>query len=167
MESQLLILLVCASAVTDIRERRIYDAFTFPAIVAGLLLALLRGPEEILWSLGGLAVGASVFYPFYRVGGMGMGDLKLMAAIGSLGGLEFVLAATVDTALAGGIIAMILLARRGNVLSTLGRTGKVFRALLSRGRDARLDPATEAETVPYGVAICIGTLAAMFIRWPW
>jgi len=163
----LLVTLVIASAATDVRSRRIYDAFTFPAMLAGILLSLLDGPADALGALGGLAAGSLVLYPFYRIGGMGMGDLKLMAAIGSLGGISLLVSAAVDTALAGGVMALALLAYRGNAVEVLRRSGLVMRALVSRGRRAHLPPAPRADTVPYGVAICAGTLAALFLRWPW
>jgi len=163
----LLLALLAASAVTDIRCRLIYDALTFPAMIAGIVFSLSGGPESLAWSVSGLAVGLLVLYPFYRIGGMGLGDLKLMGAVGSLGGLPLLVSASVDTALAGGIMAMILMARQGQASVILRRSPQVIRALFSRGGKVRFPASSSQGTIPYGVAICLGTIFAWLTRWPW
>jgi len=159
--------LVAVSCITDIRKRLIYDAFTFPAMMAGLYFGLLAGPENLVWSVAGLVMGLLVLYPFYRIGGMGFGDLKLLGAVGALGGLPFLVSAVVDTALAGGIMAIILMARQGKTSEILGRSPSVMRAIFSRKGTVRFSSASSKDTIPYGVAICFGTIFAWLMHWPW
>jgi len=163
----LILSLVTVSAITDIRKRLIYDAFTFPAMLAGIYFGILDGPQALAWTLAGLAAGLLVLYPFYRIGGMGFGDLKLMGAIGVLGGLQLLVSVAVDTALAGGIMAIVLLARQGRTREILGRSPSVMRSLFSKGKMAGLSSASNKDTIPYGVAIFFGTIFAWLTHWPW
>jgi len=171
LRDAILAALLMASAVTDLRERRIYNALTYPAILAGWALALLGGPGAFGSALAGAALGAACFTPLVLVGGMGLGDLKLMAAVGALGGFVLAAAALIDAALAGGVIAAgLLLVRRGGPGPVLRRVaavpGAVWLALRTRGR-RRMTARRGEVTVPYGVAIALGTLVARMGRWPW
>src|SRR3954452_20112624 len=89
---QILILVVVAIAVvTDIRRRRIYNVLTFPAMALGIVLnTVLHGGAGLLLSVTGLLLGAAIFFIPGAAGGRGAGDLKLLAAIGALGGPVFV-----------------------------------------------------------------------------
>src|SRR4051794_17368678 len=90
---QALILTVVAIAVvTDLRHRRIYNVLTFPAMAAGLVLNTAQnGVSGFLLALTGLLLGAALFFIPVAVMGRGAGDLKLLAAVGALGGPVFVI----------------------------------------------------------------------------
>ncbi len=69
---------------TDLQAHRIPNLLTGLAACAGLLLqATQAGMPGLLMSLAGIAVGVLFMLPFYALGGMGAGDVKLMGAIGS------------------------------------------------------------------------------------
>jgi prepilin peptidase CpaA len=103
--------LLCAgsSAVFDVRSRRIPNFITFPTVVAALFLHGLFGGWRQLTSAaaGGLICGL-VFLIFYLAGGMGAGDVKLITAAGCLTGLPQIGHLLVLTALAGGVMAVVL-----------------------------------------------------------
>ena len=163
-------MLVLVCALTDLKRRLILNAFTYPAMLAGILLNLLNGWRPAASAAAGFAVGLSAFWPLYRAGGMGLGDLKLFAAIGSLKGVVFLCSAMVDSALAGGILALGVVIVRGNLSATLLRTARVpamVASALFGARRSMAPPPDSADAVPYGVAICAGTLVAMFAGWPW
>jgi len=129
------------SLVTDLRSRRIPNLVTFPAFGAALLLRMALGGWDA--AADGLLGAAIAFVPFFLLawaGGMGMGDVKLVAVVGACVGAERVPWALFCIALVGGLQGVAaLLARRG------------------RGGRA---------TVPYGVAIALGTACALAWR-PW
>jgi prepilin peptidase CpaA len=79
------VLLVGATAcVTDLRSRRIPNVLTFGASAAAVLfLGVSAGWAGVLWSLEGWAVGCLFFLPWFLLGGMGAGDVKLLAALGA------------------------------------------------------------------------------------
>ncbi len=166
----LILLLVLAGAVvTDLRSRRILNAFTYPALLAGLALAAVAGLRDLASAIGGAALSAAVLWPLCRAGGMGWGDLKLAAAAGALTGPVIASAALVDGALFGGLAATWIVVRRGEFTATLRRAlrvpGGVARSM-RRGARPALRSAAGA-TLPYGVAIAAGTVMARWGHWPW
>lgn len=166
----LLLGLLVASAVTDWLHRKIYNAFTYPALIAGVLLQAAAGPSQLAGAVAASLLSAAIFYPLCRAGGMGLGDLKLMAAVGALGGLDLWAGAMVDSALAGGLFALLLTLSRGTALDTLRRAMRVPGLLLRSWRarrPARFAAPASVEVIPYGVAIAVGTGAALVWRWPW
>ena len=121
--------LLCAGIASghDVRERRIPNILTAPALIAGLLLHLIFGGWSELGSsvLAALLSGAA-FFVFFLAGGMGAGDVKLMAAVGgivALGGLPQVMLATV---IAGALFALATAVYHGRLRSTLGNVSALL-----------------------------------------
>lgn len=110
-----LVLLVAGIAiVTDLRARRIPNWLTSSGMVAGLVLHLvLGGAAGGLQSLEGLLLGFALLLLLFVRGGMGGGDVKLLMAIGSCGGPEFLFAAFLFGAVFGALIAVVMLVRKG------------------------------------------------------
>lgn len=106
------VLVVCTG--TDALAYRVPNVITYPAIIGALAIGMLI-PEtsraDVL--LGGLVTGG-VFLAMNVItrGGMGMGDVKLAFFTGFALGLAFGVFALLVTALAGGVIAVLLLALR-------------------------------------------------------
>lgn len=148
----------------DLRFRRIPNWLTFPAMIAGLAFnTYIGGISGLLLSLGGLLVGFGVFIAFYMFGGMGAGDVKLMAAIGSLLGPKEVLYVALYTAIAGGIYAIVLMVSRKTNREALSRYGLMAKALISTGNCAYIPQGENEKTTPlcYGVAIAVGTFIVL------
>lgn len=166
----LLVLVLVASAVTDLLDRKIYNAITYPAILVGLLLHAMAGWRPLADAAGGVALAVAVFYPLCRAGGMGLGDLKLMAVVGAMAGVAVVGASMVTSALLGGVFAMALTLRRGTAMATLRRAVRVPSVLagsLRRKRPSRFAAPKRGDAIPYGVAIALGTGVVLAWHWPW
>jgi len=90
-----LMVLAGVFAIVDLRTHRIPNALTVSAAVVGLVWSLwANGSSGALASCAGLLSGLGVLLPFYLAGGLGAGDVKAMAAIGTfLGPKGAVLAA--------------------------------------------------------------------------
>lgn len=70
------------SAATDLLKGRIYNAVTVPALALGILFTARRaGAAGILEVLCAAAFTVLVLSPFWRAGGLGAGDVKLLAAV--------------------------------------------------------------------------------------
>lgn len=159
------LIMIFAAAVYDIRYGRIPNWMTFPAIVAGLTYhTATAGVPGLMSSLAGTATGFSVFIVFYALGGMGAGDVKLMAAVGALLGPRETLYAALFTAIAGGIYALAHLVSKKN-RQGMERYGVMARCLFSTGRFEYI-PAPKGKIVnlKYGAAVAAGTLGAIIYR---
>ena len=129
-----------------------------------MLLGLLLGALEALGGIGvgapfqggfldhlsGLVVAFLVCYPFYASGGLKAGDAKMLMAIGSLRGSVFLLYAALYGALAGGALALVLIAFRRISPPETEVADPFWRLMKSR--------------IPYGVALGIGALVALVMR---
>jgi prepilin peptidase CpaA len=144
---------------SDLRWRRIANRLTYGTIVAGLLLqSSARGRDGLISALLGLILGGALLLLPCRLGAMGWGDLKLMAAIGALQGPSFVLYTAVYTGLAGGVLALLYLVYARGLPATMSYLVGGWRS-----------PTQRAGTIPYGLAIAAGAIAALVeIRalWP-
>lgn len=151
----------------DLRFRRIPNWLTLPALVFGLGYHLITGGLMGLgYSALGVAVGFAFFFLFYVLGGMGAGDVKLMAALGSFLGPKDVLYAGAYTAIAGGVYALILILARKENRKAFARYGIMAKALLTTGHFASVPKNENIKTTPlcYGVAIAAGTVAVLIQR---
>ncbi len=151
---------VGVSFVTDLMSRRILNIITFPAILSGFVLhTVSSGMEGLLFSGAGFIVGFSLLLIPFLLGGMGAGDVKLMAAVGALMGTGFALSVFLFAGITGGIMALYMMAKeRGAFISLqsslyavplLRNTAGSFQALRSQAKKT---------TLPYGVAIALGTV---------
>lgn len=140
------LVLAVAATVEDLWRRQISNALSLGGVALGLTVhAWLGGWSGLADSLIGCAVGFGVFFIFFLLGGMGGGDVKLMAAFGAILGYPQIITAAVLTALAGGLMAL----------------GYLLWAKLSRvARGERRDPARpdRKNFLPYAPAISLGVL---------
>jgi prepilin peptidase CpaA len=108
------LIVACMAVICDVRTRRIPNKLTFGAAAAGLAYGLWVG------GLGGFGtaglawlIGAALFFPFFALGGMGAGDVKLLAALAAwLGPLDTIYLA-IFASLAGGVFAVVVSIARG------------------------------------------------------
>lgn len=151
-----LLLVLLISLVTDLRRQKIYNAVTFPAIGLGLFWHTgFAGWAGLLFSGEGLLLGFGLLLVPYLLGGMGAGDVKLLAAIGALTGPAFVFSSFLYSSIIGGVIALTIMIRNSGWKQSLLRISHP--SLKFRPRSAQ-------GVFPYGVAIAIGTLAAYLWR---
>jgi prepilin peptidase CpaA len=94
-----------AAVFDDLRRRQVSNWLTGVGVAAGVLIGAGGGWGGMGVAAGGAAVGFLAFLPFYLLGGMGGGDVKLMAAFGSLLGPSGILLAAVLAAIFGGLTA--------------------------------------------------------------
>jgi len=159
--------LLCAGigSVTDIRERRIPNLITGPAIVAGLMLHTIYGGWRGLGdaALAGLIAGG-IFLIFFLAGGMGAGDVKLMTAVGCIAGLSPLPLVVISTALAGGVFALAVSIYHGRLRETLGNVAALLRYHGRLGLTPHLDLNVINERtlrMPFALPIAAGCLITL------
>ncbi len=165
-----LLVAVALSAVWfDVRERRIPNALTVGALGLALLLRATLGADELVAGLTGTAIGFGLALPFFLVGGLGGGDVKLLAAVGAFLGPGRIWFALLVMALVGGIMAVFVIARNRAFRDTAANLHAIFTTFGARtftgwkgeGSGAAVTLETPGVlTVPYGVAIAAGAIGA-------
>jgi prepilin peptidase CpaA len=153
---------LCVAVYTDWREHKIFNWLTIPAILVGLLLSLLLGGwPGLLDSLKGAGLGFAIMFLLFALGGMGGGDVKLMAAIGAWLGFSTTGSALIYTAIMGGVLAILFALRYGVLKKVLVRVWAALFALFLGGKAKDLLTESSAPPFPYGLAIAAGTLIAL------
>ena len=149
----------------DVRYRRIPNAFVLATLITGLTLNFANhGLNGLLSSAGGCVFAFILMFILHVFGAMGAGDVKLFAAIGSVIGAQLVLPTFVVVVLTGGVLALVSTLRSGVFGTTMHRVLQILVGLLPGWRMPKFSvPADRRLTVPYGVAITIGTIIATAI----
>ena len=152
------------AAVIDGWQLKVPNWITFPLVISGWVYSVaFFGWEGLGWSLAGTAVGLGLLLPAYAIGGMGAGDVKLLAGVGAWFWGTVTFFAFCYSAVIGGVIAV------GMVL---------YRRAWAKHRDQFLTIFTEVTTIrdpnqlsaiaaerkssmlllPYGIPIAIGSI---------
>ena len=147
------------SALVDLRIRRVPNALTLGIAALGVALATSGHGTVSLWAaLAGCAVGLLAMLPAYLIGATGGGDVKLVAAMGTMLGPRGVLFAVLYSAIAGGLLALLVAARRQRLRETMERTAALIR---TRGANAaEIEHGSSDNRFAYAPAIALGSLAA-------
>lgn len=158
MPGAALALLLGAACVADLRQRRIPNALALAIALVGVANAALRD-GQLLGSLGGIGTGLAIWLPFWLFGMLGAGDVKLFAASAAWLTPRLTVEAALVTALAGGVVSLVLMIAGRGVAHTLVRLGHaIYQPGTLRVEEA---PAT-AFRLPYAFAIATGILAAFW-----
>jgi prepilin peptidase CpaA len=159
---------LAVATFTDLRTRRISNWLVLPFLVAGVTLSgWLHGWHGIGQSVSGLMLGALVYGFVCWMGGMGMGDVKLCAAIGAWIGPGQLLTALILTGIVGGLMALIWAAAGGFLGELFKNVGSLVVGVKKRGMRPHPELVLSNPAVrkmPYAPAIAIGTLASFFAR---
>lgn len=162
------VLVAAVAASIDLATRRVPNVLTFGAALAALLYhALTGGLSGFGWACAGWLVGTAVFFPFFALGGMGAGDVKLVAALGAwlgpLGAVQVAIAAAV----AGGLVALVVMVRARYVRTAWSNLRLLFSHWGVNGVSALPELTLASGKGPrlaYAVPILIGTLGVVWWR---
>jgi prepilin peptidase CpaA len=153
------------AVVMDIRSYRIPNLLTVPAMVCGLVIHFaVNGPQGLIMSLAGLVLGMIMFLAFYATGGMGAGDVKLMAAVGSFLGPLGALHAGVMTMLLGGFYAATTMVAKYGLRDSLRRMWTLLTTLtLPEQLSGSPAEVQRQYQLHYALAIGLGTVLSQMI----
>jgi prepilin peptidase CpaA len=151
----LMVVAAAAAVILDVRERRIPNALTVPLAVAGLSIGFVSGGVGglVMAVLGCLAGSLLFLVPVAKLG-WGMGDLKLAAALGAVGGPLFALWMGLYAMAAGGLFALLWLTRQGQLSRVAGGMRRDLRA-------GQAPVARSGLSIPYAVPIAAGMAVAL------
>ena len=125
---------------------------------------IFGGLQGAYSSLAGCAMAFVLMFMLHIFGAMGAGDVKLFAAIGAVTGSQLVLPTFLVVVLTGGLLAIVSMLRAGLVMSTMHRVLQIFVGMLPGWQMPRFAvPTNRAHTIPYGVAITVGSIISITI----
>jgi prepilin peptidase CpaA len=156
------------AAVIDGLKLKVPNWLTFPMVISGWIYSAAFSPfagwEGLMYSIVGTIVGLGLLMPAYAIGGMGAGDVKLLAGIGAWVWGTATLYAFAASAIVGGIIAVLMVVVRRGWTKHQSQFWMICNEILSV-KDPEKLAAIAAERkpsmmlLPYGIPIAIGSIA--------
>ena len=171
----LVAVVLIVAAVIDGVKLKVPNWLTFPFIMTGWAFSVgycvWSGDawwHGLGWSLFGTAVGLGLLLPAYAIGGMGAGDVKLLMGVGAWVHGEVTFYAFCVSAIVGAVLAVVLVAIRGNWYRHYVQfwliLGEIFSA---RDTNELAERAAQRKAsmllLPYGIPIAIGTI--IYFAW--
>ncbi len=156
------------AAVIDGLKLKVPNWITFPMIVSGWIYSATLSPyagwEGLMYSLIGTVVGLALLMPAYAIGGMGAGDVKLLAGVGAWVWGTTTLYAFAVSAVIGGIIAVLMVLAGKSWSKHQSQFWMIANEIMTVKDPEKLATiAAERKPtmmlLPYGIPIAIGTIA--------
>jgi prepilin peptidase CpaA len=157
------------AAIFDVWKYKVYNALTLPLLLSGLLYHGAFGGWAGLADSGlGMLFGFAVLLLFYSMGGMGAGDVKLMAAIGAWLGMPLTFYVFIASALAGGVYAVSLLVLAGGIQEAVINMHILWLRMRAFSRHLGSDDRVEFEVkrddrrkrlIPFAAMVAIGVVS--------
>ena len=152
------------AAVIDGFELKVPNWLTFPMIISGWAYSTIAfGWEGLVWSLIGTAVGLALLLPAYAIGGMGAGDVKLLAGVGAWVHGTHTFYAFCISAVVGAVLAVAMVLFRRAWTKHSNQFWMIFNEIVTiRDPNQLSEIAAERKSsmllLPYGIPIAIGTI---------
>ncbi len=159
---------VLIAAATDVWKFKVYNALTLPLLASGVLYHAFR--SELGDSLLGVLFGFGALIVFYILGGMGAGDVKLMAAVGAWLGMPLTYYVFVASSLAAGLFALGLVVLNGRLRETIVNFQIIWLRIAAVARYLGSDDKVELEVrrsdrrdriVPFAAMVAIGLVTTL------
>jgi prepilin peptidase CpaA len=158
------------AAVIDGIQLKVPNWITFPMIATGWVYSSMAYQLDestwwvgLGWSLMGTAVGLALLLPAYAIGGMGAGDVKLLAGVGAWVHATDTFYAFAVSAIVGGLIALGMIAYKQSWHKHTGQFFGILHEISSiKNPETLATIAAERKSrmflLPYGIPIAIGTI---------
>lgn len=149
------------AAVTDLWKYRIYNQLTWPLLLSGLIYhCIASGGNGGTAALVGVFVGMFPFLLLYLLGGMGAGDVKLMAGLGAWLGPALTLQVVLISWLAAGVYSLGIIGASA-LLCQRGVAAIQLQNLMPTTDDRRIaqavaEPDRRRRLIPFGLLILVG-----------
>jgi prepilin peptidase CpaA len=163
-----LLVLVLAAGIYDLRVRRIPNWLNVSGLALGLGANILFVPHGLAISLTGLLCALAVYVPLYFIRGMGAGDVKLMAAVGAICGPGNWVGIFLATALVGGFASLVLIFAKRRWRETSSNLVTIVGALSQRRVPTNVDPGLDLRyskglRMPHGAFIASGSMLFLIV----
>jgi prepilin peptidase CpaA len=160
----LVTIVLIVAAVIDGYQLKVPNWITFPFILTGWVYSTVAfGWEGLGWSLLGTVVGLGLLLPAYAIGGMGAGDVKLLAGVGAWVYGIHTAYAFAATAVVGALLAVLMvLCQRAWKQHSAQFWVILNEIMVIRNPEQLSEIAAKRKPsmllLPYGIPIAIGTI---------
>jgi prepilin peptidase CpaA len=163
--------LLVVAAVIDGYKLKVPNWLTYPMIISGWVYSMaafaMNGEpwyEGLGWSLLGTVVGLALLMPAYAIGGMGAGDVKLLAGVGAWMYSTHTFFAFCVSTVVGAVLAVGMVLCRKAWKKHSDQFWMILNEILViRNPETLSAIAAERKSsmllLPYGIPIAIGTIA--------
>ena len=162
---------VLVAAATDLWKFKVHNLLTLPLLLAGVIYhASVGGWAGLGASLLGAVFGFAVLFLFYVMGGMGGGDVKLMAAIGAWLGAPLTFLVFIVSSIAAGVYAVALILAHRQFRQTWVSVQILWYRLTAAGRRLGGEDCVESAVqmaerrkncIPFAAMTAIGVFATL------
>ncbi|MGI9519939.1 MAG: A24 family peptidase [Pirellulaceae bacterium] len=168
-------IVLVVAAVIDGIQLKVPNWLTFPMIISGWVFSAMAygmaGEGWMVglgWSMAGTTLGLCLLLPAYAIGGMGAGDVKLMAGIGAWVHCWITFYAFCLSTIFGAVIAVIMVWRAGKMKHHSDQFKHIVNEIVTvRNPEALSTIAADRKSsmmlLPYGIPIAIGTI--VYFAW--
>ncbi len=164
---------VLVAALTDLRLFKIHNLLTLPLIVSGVAWhSATGGYEGLTDSILGTLTGFGLPLLLFLVGGMGGGDVKLLAGVGAWLGAPLTVLIFLAACLATGVYSLAVIVASGRVRETLVKFQIMWYRVSALGRNLAADDHVEVvaqrsdrrgRLVPFGAMMGVGLVALIAV----
>lgn len=165
---KLVAIVLIVAAWIDGKELRVPNWITFPMVLSGLIYTTwVGGWGGLGFGMWGMTVGLLTLLPLYAVGGMGAGDVKLMAGIGAWLGATVTWYAFCVSVIVGAIMAIMMVLWRQSWKKHYNNFMMILMEFIVIKKPEELykiaaERKSEMLLLPYGIPICIGSIGYFF-----
>lgn len=160
------------AAIIDVRMFKVHNLLTVPLAISGVAYhAFSDGGAGLGYSLAGLSLGFASLIVFYALGGIGAGDVKLMAGVGAWLGGWLTLNVIVISGVAAGVYSLVLILTYGGVRQVVTNLNvliyRVRAMAIHFGSDERVEevvataPNRHRRLVPFAAMVLTGIVGVM------
>ena len=161
------------AAIVDVRVFKVHNLLTIPLAISGIVFhSMHAGVAGLGFSLSGMLIGFASLIVFYALGGVGAGDVKLMAGVGAWLGGWVTVNVVILAGLAAGLYSLILILSCGGMQHVVTNFSiLVFRLRMMAihfGQDERVETVVAStgnrhrRLVPFAAMVLIGIVGVIF-----
>ncbi len=159
------------AAVIDGFEFKVPNWITFPLVISGWVYSGIFSSsmdmvwyQGLGWSLLGTIVGLGLLMPAYMIGGMGAGDVKLLAGVGAWIHVTHTFYAFAVSAVIGALLAVLMVVYQKSWRKHAAQFWMIVNEILTiKDPDQLSTIAAKRKSsmllLPYGIPIAMGTIA--------
>ena len=162
------IVVAIVAAAWDLKTRRIPNVLTFGSALAAIAAnAYVGGLSGAGWAVAGWIVGVAFFLPIFALGGMGAGDVKLLAALGAWLGPVAVVWVALFSLIAGGVLGLAVALAYGYLTQAFANILWMFQFWRAEGPKPVPEVTLATHKGPrlaYAVPVFAGLMVTLWLR---